>query len=344
MGGSNITRETNVNVEDMGEQEAILLLLKSAWLDESSPDMQQAATPIALALCCFPLALDQAGAAIRSGLCTIDGYLAMYSAHRQRLMGHSSYDGASNYGRAVYVTWDLSFVAIETRAAGSDLVAANAATSAIVILQTFAFLHHSNISDEIIKRAAEAHRDYNAVDPGRQASYDLILPLLQLGVDGSWDPLFFREGIQVLLSFSLIRQSVTGHVYSIHPLVHFWSHDRMLQEEQQSRCLSANILLSLSITFEYSKEDYAFRRTLIPHIKVSQNGVQTGISIPYDDDQCSRFGLALSENGLWEDAERLDIQVMETRSRVLESCINIPEPGTMDRGREAGSSSHGGKE
>jgi hypothetical protein len=151
MGGSNITRETNANVEDMGEQEAISLLLKSAWLDESSPDMQQAATTIAVALCCFPLALDQAGAAIKSGLCTIDDYPAMYSAHCQRLMDHSSYEGASNYDQLVYATWDLSFMAIEARAAGSDLVDANAATSAIIILRTFAFLYHSNIPDGIIK-------------------------------------------------------------------------------------------------------------------------------------------------------------------------------------------------
>ena len=82
----------------------------------------------------------------------------------------------------------------------------------------------------------------------------------------------------------------------------------MAQEEQQSRCLSANILLSLSITFEFSKEDYALRRTLIPHIVANKKGVQTGISIPYDDDQCTRFGLALNENGLWKDAERLFVQ------------------------------------
>ena len=67
-------------------------------------------------------------------------------------------------------------MAIETRAAESDLVDANAATSAIVILQTFAFLYHSNISDGIVKRAAEAPSDYNAFDPDRQTSYNLLLP------------------------------------------------------------------------------------------------------------------------------------------------------------------------
>jgi len=67
VGGSNITRETSIKVEDMGEEDAISLLLKSAWLDESSPDMQKAASVVANTLCFFPLAIDQAGVAIRSG-------------------------------------------------------------------------------------------------------------------------------------------------------------------------------------------------------------------------------------------------------------------------------------
>src|ERR1700729_2134221 len=70
MGGSSITRETSANVENMNQQDAISLLLKSAWLDESSPELRQAAAPIVNALCFLPLAIDQAGAAIRSGPCT----------------------------------------------------------------------------------------------------------------------------------------------------------------------------------------------------------------------------------------------------------------------------------
>jgi NB-ARC domain len=151
VGGSNITRETSDKVEDMGEEEAISLLLKSAWLDESSPDMRKAASAVANTLCFFPLAIDSAGAAIRSRLCTLDDYLTMYSEHQQRLMGHLSYEGALNYGQAVYATWDLSFAAIEARAAGSDSVDADAAKSGLTILRTFTFLHHSNIPEEIIK-------------------------------------------------------------------------------------------------------------------------------------------------------------------------------------------------
>jgi Flp pilus assembly protein TadD len=318
MGGSSITRDTSLNVENLDQKNAISLLLKSAWLDESSPELRHTAAPIVDALCLLPLAIDQAGAAIKSGPCTINDYLRMYSEHRQRLMYHSSYEGASNYGRAVYATWDLSFAAIEARAAGPDLVAAEAAESAIVILQTFAFFHHDNILEDIIRRAAEAPqkpRNDLRLYPSRRASYDLLFRLLQRRKDGSWDPLFFREGIRILLSFSLIKRNPTSNVYCMHPLVHLWCHDRMSQDERQSRCVSANILLSLSITFQFTSEDYAFRRTLIPHIKA--NDSREGISIPYDDDQYAGFALALHNSGFWTEAEKLQVQVVRTRTRVL---------------------------
>jgi hypothetical protein len=130
-------------------------------------------------------------------------------------MCHSSYEGASNYGHVVYATWDLSFAAIESKAASSNSVVAEAAESAIVILWTFAFFHHDNIHEEMIKRAAEApwKPQYNSdLDPNRYASYCLLRQLLQWWRDGTWDPLFFREGIRMLLSFSLIKRSATGNV------------------------------------------------------------------------------------------------------------------------------------
>jgi tetratricopeptide (TPR) repeat protein len=314
MGGRHITRETSMNVENMCEKDAISLLLKSAWLDESSPLLKNAATPIVHALNFFPLAIDQAGAAIKSGPCTIHDYLGMYAEHRQRLMSHSSYAGASNYGRAVYATWDLSFAAIEAKVAESDSVDSEAAKGAILILCTFAFFHHADIREEIIKRAAEA-RPY-PVGSSRRAAYDFIRQLLHLWKDGSWDPLFFREGIRVLLSFSLIKRNMTGNVYSMHPLVHFWCQDRMSPEERQCRCISANMLLSLSITFQFADEDYVFRRTLIPHINANQDP-RAGNIIPYDDRQYDGFGLALSENGFWKEAENLQVKVMNTRREVL---------------------------
>ena len=107
-----------MEVGDMEEGDAISLLLRSSRLDETSMQARQAARLLVKELCCLPLAVDQAGAAIMSSLCSIDDYLSMYCQHRQELLADPTFKGASNYGRAVYGTWDLSFTAIRKMGSG----------------------------------------------------------------------------------------------------------------------------------------------------------------------------------------------------------------------------------
>lgn len=143
--------EASAVIDRMGEDDAIELLLKAAFLDGSSEELKLA-TLIVRELCCLPLAVDQAGASIASGLCNIDGYLEMYSKHHQILLADPFFKGASDYGCAVYGTWDLSFRAMEAMAnTAFDLAHVQAAKSAISILQSFAFFHHDNILEEIFE-------------------------------------------------------------------------------------------------------------------------------------------------------------------------------------------------
>ena len=60
-------------------------------------------------------------------------------------MTDDMFKGASNYDQTVYGTWDLSFKEIERRAGQLTTGNAQAAQSAILILQICAFYHHSNI-------------------------------------------------------------------------------------------------------------------------------------------------------------------------------------------------------
>src|SRR6202035_824402 len=134
-------------------------------------------------------------------------------------------------------TWEMSLLALEAKAAkGKSDVGARAAKSAIAILQTFAFFHFDGISEDIFRRAAEVPED--GIDVGLRTTSDLPNLLLNCNKSGKWDLLVFRNGIQMLISYSLINKSVTG-VYSMHPLVHCWSRDRMSQHEQQKQCMSA---------------------------------------------------------------------------------------------------------
>src|SRR3984885_11227325 len=313
----NVSPRAWIEVEEMEEKDAISLLLKAAFLDDTSEELRQASMPIVKELCFLPLAVDQAGAAIGCGLCDIDDYLQMYSECRQTLLAHQSFEGASNYGRAVYTTWELSFSVLEAKVAkGKFEMDAQAAEGAIVILQTFAFFHFDGIVEDIFRRAAENPEDDNNV--WLRTNSGLPHQLLNCDKGGEWDLLFFREGIQILISYSLIKKNNFG-VYAMHPLVHCWIRDQMLEAEQQTRCMSANALLAQSITFQFSSEDHAFRRTILPHMKANeQYANEVGVTEMYDDDiQMSRFGLVLDENGYWNEAEKLQVDVMELRKKVL---------------------------
>src|ERR1700675_3336589 len=93
-------------------------------------------------------------------------YLHSYSQHCQELLANPTFKGASNDGRGVYRTWDLSFTAIRT-------MGSRQAETAILILRTFSFFHHENVAEEIIKRAAKASRSTSraASSPGRWIAF-----------------------------------------------------------------------------------------------------------------------------------------------------------------------------
>ena len=313
-----VSHEASAEVEKMEDGDAVSLLLKSALLDGPSMEMKSAAGQIVQELCFLPLAVDQAGAAIANGLCNIDDYLEMYSEHRHELLADHTFQGASKYGRAVYGTWDLSFEAIKAR---HD----DASKSAILILQIFAFFHHENIMEEIFKRAAEASddlasegvRDFNVhfvQDHGFTAA---LSQLLQLDKRGKWDSFGFREGIRILMSFSLIKKGTVsiGNAYSLHPLVHCWSHDIMSPQERQIKSYASHLLSSSTSS---CSEDYSFSRMLLPHIKaIDEHYTAMEIQKSTNDKQYTKFGWAFYDSGFWMDAEKFFFRVMEMRKRVL---------------------------
>ena len=64
----------------MAESDAILLLLKASCLDVAqTDDVNDKASKIVKELFCVPLAIDQAGAILRSGAINIKDYLGIYA-------------------------------------------------------------------------------------------------------------------------------------------------------------------------------------------------------------------------------------------------------------------------
>jgi tetratricopeptide (TPR) repeat protein len=325
--------ENRLEINEMEESDAITLLLKASFLDQSAEHLQ-AAKRIVMELGCIPLAVDHAGAYIQARRCDIDEYLDQFFLHHQTLMSDTIFTGASNYDQTVYGTWDLSFKEIEKRANGQFTIGngqeAQAAQAAILILQICAFYHHSNISKEIFQSAAEKSRKY-AIDSEvaeklPQASTLLDYTLLDLDNNGHWDGFIFGQGMAVLLTFSLIKKEQSSETISIHPLVHSWSRERMSKFEQQRIWQMGGIILSCAIPESLTSQDYALRRLIFPHIKAHQlHGSQMGLIDQYYDDKWIKFALVIRENGDWNNAEQLECQVMDIRMK----CFGKEHPSTL---------------
>jgi tetratricopeptide (TPR) repeat protein len=321
--GRIIAFENSIQINEMEELEAMSLLLKASCLDDAAPEHLQAARTIVTELGCIPLAVDHAGAYIQAGNCDINEYLRQFSLHRQTLMSDDAvFKGESNYNQTVYGTWDLSFKEIGRRAGGQSTINAQAAHAAILILQLCAFYHHSNISKAIFRSAAEQSRKHAAsgkVDDKLPQAFPLLdHTLLALDSDGHWDDFIFGKGIAVLLSFSLIKRGQSSEMLSLHPLVHCWSREHMSESDQQRIYQMASIILSCAIPRRDKIYDYTLRRLIFPHIKANElYSSQMRLVKQYYDDKYTNFGSVMREHGDWNNAEQLEVQVLDMRKKLL---------------------------
>ena len=274
---------------------------------------------------CMPLAVDQAGAYIEAGRCSIDKYLQQLTLHRETLMSDATFRGASSYDRTVYGTWDLSFNEIKKRASGQSSAGdAQAAHTAILILQICAFYHHSNISKDIFQSAAEESGKH-VVDNEVAGKLPLAIPsvdrtLLALDNNGQWDEFIFGQGIAVLLSFSLMKRDKSSKMLSVHPLVHCWSREQISKSEQQRMYEMGGIILCCTISQRLSSYDYGLRQLIFPHIKANElYGSQMGLTRTYYDDIWINFIFVLCENGDFKHAEQLAAQLLDMRKKLLDA-------------------------
>ncbi|KAL8636885.1 MAG: hypothetical protein Q9228_005779 [Teloschistes exilis] len=300
----------------MNHDEAQELLLKSARLNVSFTDYRAQALAIVAELGYLALAIDQAGAYIASGECYLDDFLNVFNAHRQHLLANEAYKGASGSDRAVYATWDLSYAAIARQfQAGATEALRQGPRAALQILRVFPFFHNEGIMEDIFRFAAE-NSNRQAGTEG-EADHGFPSFLLRCRPDGKWESQSFRQGVQTLLSFSLVGQESSGRRFLMHRLVHSWAFDRLTVAERGRFCDQARDILKRSITWEFESSDYTFRRNLLSHIIMNQRCSSLSSVIPKEEEGIAEFALAFSEAGRWKEAEELEVRVMQTRKRVL---------------------------
>ena len=187
----------------MNEDDASILLLRTAHLDVSNQAYLREARDIVADLGCLALAIDQAGAYIFNDGCNIHDYRATFEAHHQELLREDSWKGAGDYDLAAYASWDLSRKAIKRMAMTQpDNPQARSGRAALEMLHMFAFLHHEGISETMFKAAAEnekAHIHFHSKDDEKFPSPFSALIRMKIGI-----LIIF---ILVLGSFSLSRSS-----------------------------------------------------------------------------------------------------------------------------------------
>ncbi|KAI9762272.1 MAG: hypothetical protein M1835_008046, partial [Candelina submexicana] len=332
-------------LKELNHEEAITLLLRAAEKDFKDPKHRDLARPIVKTLGHLPLALDQAGATIRQGICTLKSYLPLYHRHRRQIMGTRSIQGGEQYRYTVYSTWEVSFEMIRK-------LEKPAAIDACEILQLFSFLHFQQVPAKMLQKAWENSRRTRTALPARSFLTRLLdsfrrdtitrshLQLLRImHQDGqNWDIIRFQSALSILAQFSLITQDaeddgditpiggdfIAKGKYSMHPLVHFWARDRLEKAHQKTWFALAACTLADSIVSTTDAAEYAYRRSLVPHIDALVNGehakplVHPGTS----DNELQRafkLGRVYHEGGRWESARKLLEEVVDARTTRLGS-------------------------
>ena len=317
-----ITQNKNsAEVFEMGNEEALSLLMQSALLRDTSDHVIGVARKLASEVGGIPLALAHAGAYIQINGCTIDYYLGLYLKQRDELMSKSGpkYKGALDYETTTYGTWDASMEQIE-KIVELGKEDAPAAQSAINLLRTFAFLGHTSIPEEIFKNAAENYVKRN-IDVALETKVPLSVKwldgeMLFLNEENTWDKMLFLSGIQLLLSFSLVKSQ--NQLYSMHRLVHTWARSRLPEGRVADFYHRARALLTCSVILDYDTDNYEYCKLLAPHIRSSSlHASKLELESTYYDDEYDRFSVAFHHVGDWNEREKLLlITVKERKTRL----------------------------
>lgn len=205
---------------ELNADDAVTLLLRASKLphDEFT---RESAVPVVQTLGHLALAIVHAGALIRQKLCTLDDYCEIYGLRRKDLLSRQPVQATVDYKYTVYTTWEISVASIkESAEEASSVTAANA----LDLLKLFGYLHFDNISEYIFERVWKRI----PLDLG-EWPWVVTNQIRMFREDRPqhWDPLPFREAVNILNNYSLIHLNGDYTHISLHPLVHSWIKDSL---------------------------------------------------------------------------------------------------------------------
>ncbi|KAJ7840938.1 putative kinesin [Mycena olivaceomarginata] len=278
-------------VGDMDETNAIDLLLLRAMKKKTIETTQQA-SEIVKELSCLPLAVIQAGAYISKFNC-LPRYLLIYRKNRANILEWRATQSHDDYELTVYTTWQISFKQLSKVAAQ--------------FLKLCSLLHHNNIPEAIFKQAAE----WKTNDVGQEAQIlQAARGFLQnfLSASGTWDQQCLMDIVAEIQGYSLIDRHDIGDTLSIHPLVHSWCQDTLVDEPIARECMTDIIGMSVRLT----EDAYQGRIGLMSHIDSLIPDLAAIKSMFHTE-----YARIYFDSGRFKEAEDLDAMVLEKRKQLL---------------------------
>ncbi|KAJ7199987.1 hypothetical protein GGX14DRAFT_661017 [Mycena pura] len=243
----------NTHVSNMEEADAVVLLLKTAALEDISRN-RVAATAIVKELAYLPLAIIQAGAFIARSR-NLEGFLTIYSTNKSRLLNEKPSQPHDNYAWTVYTTWQMSFNKLSPLAAR--------------LLQLCSLLHHKGISENFCINASK-YRHQSAI-PTEQDLRDSLEFLSQFMLPGrTWNSLQFQDVTAEIMAYSLMEFNPDQAMFSMHPLVHEWCQSIIIDQEACHSSIKG--ILGMCIDCIPGLEIQIESMRLLPHVDALLRG------------------------------------------------------------------------
>ncbi|KAJ5393627.1 uncharacterized protein N7487_011268 [Penicillium crustosum] len=300
-----------IRIDVMSPREARLVLLRhlSDDINLLPKSVQNDCDEVANKLGYLPLALDLAGAYIGNSIApeqSVRQYLEDYMKHRDELLQMNHLRGLSPTERTVWTVWDTTLEKIETE---------YTQLQPGLLLTFLAHFQGTIVQDEMF-RLASLGMSAVVDEFGEGVSTEIRMFLPE--TEGKWDNFTYRHSIDVLARYSLI-QRVHGEWPGtiMHSLVQ-WRAIHRDQNQQWEWWYTKFILAACS---QIKEEDHQpqFRRHLTLHVPDVSNidlscikNIEMGEVFIWNT-----LARVHYDEGRWEAAEQLELQVMETRKTKL---------------------------
>ncbi|KAL8823071.1 MAG: hypothetical protein Q9191_006208 [Dirinaria sp. TL-2023a] len=245
-------------MDQLAVEEAISVLLQESNIHSPSAEDIEHARDIVLQFGCLPIAINQAGAYIRSRHKSLAAFKKLCQERRKDILDFKPRLAA--YDQTVLTTWNMNFEQVERDS-----------RDARILLLLFCYLEPADIPEAMLDRACTSQKRWDHRGEILEESP------VSSGIDEEFvqlvkNELKFDDAIEVLQSFSLIyvnQDQKTGlRKFSIHPLVQYCASQRVSVEFREYWRLQAIALICHAFPRDDILEPFYFKAGIeqLPHV------------------------------------------------------------------------------